>query len=651
MDKVIGKGGMSTVYRAHDTWLDIYRAVKVLSPELAQKQTIRRRFELEAKTMARLRHPNIVTVHDVGIDADLLYIVMEYIKGGTVRELMNLHGKIPAKPAVQMMKDVCDAIQASHDKGVIHRDVKPHNLLLTSSGGLKVTDFGIARLMDNEKRGDTRAGDLMGTWAYMSPEQRSSAKTVEPRSDVYSIGASLYSMLTNKEPTDLFAVSSNPQMRKETYEGVPGVLIDIIEQATMYHPKGRFETAAAFSKILDEVSADLKDTDFSITEYTKRGAKARRALLRQRRKERKSQRESASSFGLTLGGTSAGTMGGTSAGTMGGTAQGTSFTSHDTAHGTKAGRPGPETVAEMQDAPDAKASRNRPKLVRQTRAPTPAPPPLRANVPSHSVDGMTNDVIVFGDYSSEQSVNEAPAAPKEDMARSLRDTARQRSNSRLARSLLAGDDLVSQRQERSTTPFRPPPTDVSVGSALNQRTHPLGPLSVLIAAAAVASLSWTVNTVRETELNYIPPQIQVQLLPPALIAHLPTPTALNIVRSTMEIIDDPFAIKVEEPEAPADAKPKKKWKKRKEAVVAEAAPPPVAEPGKLFINSVPWSTLSVDGSPIGRTPWKGDLPSGSHALTLTNTAGESATVNVSVVAQSQVRFCWDWSAHSICGSD
>jgi hypothetical protein len=121
----------------------------------------------------------------------------------------------------------------------------------------------------------------------------------------------------------------------------------------------------------------------------------------------------------------------------------------------------------------------------------------------------------------------------------------------------------------------------------------------------------------------------------------------------MEIIDDPFALKVEEPEAPADAKPKKKWKKRKEAVIAdaEAAQLPAAAPGKLFINSVPWSTLSVDGSPIGRTPWKGDLPSGSHALTLTNTAGESATVNVSVVAQSQVRFCWDWSAHSICGSD
>lgn len=642
MDKVIGKGGMSTVYRAHDTWLDIYRAVKVLSPELAQKQTIRRRFELEAKTMARLRHPNIVTVHDVGIDEDLLYIVMEYIKGGTVRELLHMHGKIPAKAAVQMAKEVCDAIQASHDKGVIHRDVKPHNMLLTSSGGLKVTDFGIARLIDNEKRGDTRAGDLMGTWAYMSPEQRSSAKTVEPRSDVYSIGASLYSMLTNKEPTDLFAVSANPQMRKETYDGVPTPLVDILEQSTMYHPKGRFESAAAFAKVLDEISGDLSDTDFTVTEYTKRGAKARRALLRERRKERKAQRTSATSSGHTIGGTSAGTMGGTS--------QGTAFTSHDTMQGTKTGMAGPETIAEMADAPDAKASRDRPKLVRQTRAPTPAPPPLRANVPSHSVDGMTNDVIVFGDYSNEQMVSGAKPSPKEDLARSLRDAARQRSNSRLARSLEAGDGLVSRRQDRGTTPFRPPPTDISVGSALNRRTHPLGPLSVLTAAIAVTALSWTVNTVRDVKANYIPPQIQVQLHPQSLIAHLATPTALNINMVSQDIIDDPFAVKVEEPAPVVESKPKKKWKKREETVVAEVAAP-IAEPGKLFINSVPWSTLSVDGAPVGRTPWKGDLPSGRRALTLTNTAGESHTVNVSVVAQGQVRFCWDWSVRSICGSD
>lgn len=652
IESVIGKGGMSTVYRAHDTWLDIYRAIKILSPELAEKQTIRRRFELEARTMARLRHPHIVTVHDVGFDEAVLYIVMEYIKGGTVRELLRMHGKLPARPVTSMIQGICDALQAAHDKGVVHRDIKPHNMLLTQSGVVKMTDFGIARLTDNNNRGDTKAGDLMGTWAYMSPEQRSSAKTVDPRADVYSMGASLYSLVTNKEPADLFAASADLEIRGETYKGIPEELADIIEKATKYRPSDRYATAEAFGHALTEVMPKLPKTDFKITKYTQRDAKSRRALLRKRRKERQIARgDSATAAGLQEG-TSGGTMGDTM-GTMGDTI-GTMGLTASTSAGTSA----TEAKAEENFPQPGLIDSEKPRLVRQTRAPTPAPPPMREESSSHVTDGMADDVIVFGNYDDEGDLNEVPdeqheSKPQLGSVDALRAAVRTRSAARLARSIeQEGPQTVVERPQ---APFRPPPTDVSVGKALNRRTHPLGMVAVFAGMGAMFAVVTSVHKAQGINANFQPNLFSETIVMPTISKPEKMPDPLAIPLEAFDALaDDPFnPISEEEVEVKATPRRRSTAKVNTDVVEApelEAEPEPPKPPGKLFINSVPWSKIAIDGSSIGRTPWSGSLPSGAHKLQLTTADGQTTRVPVNVIQDGTVRFCWDWASKNKCGS-
>jgi serine/threonine-protein kinase len=210
--------------------------------------------------MARLHHPNIVTVHDVGFDAQALFLVLELVDGGTLMDLVGDHGPVSPKTACTIMRDVCSALQCAHDLNVVHRDVKPHNVLLTLDGVPKVADFGIARLSDEvERPGDTRSGIVMGTWAYMAPEQRSSARAAEARSDIYAAGATLYTLLTGKEPLDLFATAADDELRREVYEGIPAPVAALIERATRYRAKDRYETAAEMAEAIAQVVPTLSD--------------------------------------------------------------------------------------------------------------------------------------------------------------------------------------------------------------------------------------------------------------------------------------------------------------------------------------------------------------------------------------------------------
>lgn len=254
---VLGSGGMATVYRAYDALLDVFRAVKVLDAELTQRRKTRERFLMEARTMAKLRHENVVAVYDMGVDGDRVYMLMELVDGGSLMERIDSHGPLPPRMACEVMARVLDALDASHQIGVIHRDVKPHNVLLTIDGLPKVTDFGIASVHDAD-HDLTRTGAVMGTWAYMAPEQRKNAKQVDSRADVYAAGATLFALVTGVEPLDLYV----PDSHDEALGGLLPPLVELIRTATRYKPEERYASASAFREALEaQLSALPADPD------------------------------------------------------------------------------------------------------------------------------------------------------------------------------------------------------------------------------------------------------------------------------------------------------------------------------------------------------------------------------------------------------
>jgi serine/threonine protein kinase len=231
---------MATVYRVRDTRLRISRALKLLDPELSVRPGLRQRFEVEAHAMAKLSHPNIVRVFDVVDDGVHFYIVMELIEGPTVIDKVD-EGPLDLEPALRITKGVLAALEAAHAANIIHRDIKPHNLLLFNgeSSEVRVSDFGIAQCGDFADRSITKTGAVMGTWAFMAPEQRADAKGVDPRADIYSVGATLFAMVTGLTPPDLFAADIDPVM----FEDVPKPVREIVRKATRYWSWERYGSA------------------------------------------------------------------------------------------------------------------------------------------------------------------------------------------------------------------------------------------------------------------------------------------------------------------------------------------------------------------------------------------------------------------------
>src|SRR4051794_25152321 len=193
----IGRGGMADVFLAHDRLLDRRVAVKVLLREFASDATNVERFRREAQAAARLNHPHIVAVYDWGEEDDTSFIVMEYVPGQTLREVMQTYGRLSAMDAARIAAEIADALSFAHAHGVVHRDVKPGNVLITPQGQVKVTDFGIARAETSEPL--TKTGAVLGTATYFSPEQ-AQGFPLDGRSDVYALGVVLYEMLTGVAP-------------------------------------------------------------------------------------------------------------------------------------------------------------------------------------------------------------------------------------------------------------------------------------------------------------------------------------------------------------------------------------------------------------------------------------------------------------------
>jgi tRNA A-37 threonylcarbamoyl transferase component Bud32 len=197
LDAQIGTGGMSTVYRAFDTVLERQVAIKLMHREIARDSGQLERFRREARAVAQLNHPHIVTVIDAGEDEAMPYIVFEYVEGETLKDRIRRHGRLPISEAVAYAIEIARALGVAHERGIVHRDVKPQNVLVDEEGSAKVTDFGIARTLDQE--GLTADGRVLGTTDYVSPEQ-ALGHAVNGQSDLYSLGVVLFEMLTGDVP-------------------------------------------------------------------------------------------------------------------------------------------------------------------------------------------------------------------------------------------------------------------------------------------------------------------------------------------------------------------------------------------------------------------------------------------------------------------
>ena len=199
LHKKIARGGMAEVFLARDRVLDRPVAVKIMFPEFATDPTFVERFRREAQSAARLSHPNIVGVYDWGEERGTYFLVMEYINGPSVSEVLRRDGPFSPKRAAEIAADVASALGAAHEVGVIHRDIKPGNIMLNPDGLAKVTDFGIARLAHDPDNELTKVGSVMGTATYFSPEQ-AQGFSLDGRSDLYSLGGVLFEMLTGQPP-------------------------------------------------------------------------------------------------------------------------------------------------------------------------------------------------------------------------------------------------------------------------------------------------------------------------------------------------------------------------------------------------------------------------------------------------------------------
>jgi len=205
----LGTGGCGTVYLARQATLDRLVALKILSTELAQDSGFVSRFQREARALATLQHPNIVAVHDAGRAGPYLFLLMEYVDGMNLRTFMRENNP-GSSQTLEIVREVCGALQFAHDAGVVHRDIKPENILLSAAGTVKIADFGLAKMLDrgSQESALTRSSQIMGTPQYMAPEQYETPSQIDHRVDLYSLGVVLYELLTGELPLGRFEVPS-----------------------------------------------------------------------------------------------------------------------------------------------------------------------------------------------------------------------------------------------------------------------------------------------------------------------------------------------------------------------------------------------------------------------------------------------------------
>ena len=266
----IGSGGMATVYKARCLVLKRYVAVKVLREEYTTDNEFIKRFNTEAESAASLTHPNIVSVYDVGKEGNLYYIVMELIKGKTLKEIILEDGKMGWKWSVKIARQIASALETAHRNNIIHRDIKPHNIIITEEEVAKVTDFGIAKAVSNSTI--TAFGTTIGSVHYFSPEHAKGGYT-DAKSDLYSLGVVIYEMVTGKVPFDadtpvsvaLKHMQEKPVEPIKLNPAIPQSLNDLIMKAMEKEPSMRYNTATEMIQDLDRI---IKNPEVGVTRNT-----------------------------------------------------------------------------------------------------------------------------------------------------------------------------------------------------------------------------------------------------------------------------------------------------------------------------------------------------------------------------------------------
>jgi eukaryotic-like serine/threonine-protein kinase len=265
LQELVGTGGMSSVYKAHDTLLERNVALKILHDHYTTDDDFVERFKREARAVARLSHPNIVTVIDRGQDGGKQFIVFEYIDGENLKERLVRSGRLPVRDALELALQVARALAFAHEHGLVHRDVKPQNVLLNGDGRAKVTDFGIARSLDVD--GVTQTGTVLGTSNYIAPEQASGGR-VDQQTDVYSLGVVLYELLAGEVPfpgenfvtVALKHVNEPPPSLLDVRRDVPLRVANAVERALAKDPARRFDSMGAFAAELEACLTSLDHT-------------------------------------------------------------------------------------------------------------------------------------------------------------------------------------------------------------------------------------------------------------------------------------------------------------------------------------------------------------------------------------------------------
>ena len=251
----VGSGGSARVYRAHDTLMGRTVALKILEADETRYRINSRSFETEVEAISKLSHPNVVTIYDVSMQSNVHYIVMEFVDGITLREYLNFHTHLVPSEVFSCARQILYALEAAHSKGIIHRDIKPQNVMILKNGQVKVADFGIARLPDADNfKLDDRA---IGTVHYISPEQ-ATGSAVDARSDLYSLGILMYEMLTGSRPFEasdpstvaMMQVSDTPAAPHTLRDDIPPALEQLIMRAMSKEPDDRYESATAMLRAL-----------------------------------------------------------------------------------------------------------------------------------------------------------------------------------------------------------------------------------------------------------------------------------------------------------------------------------------------------------------------------------------------------------------
>ena len=269
--KKIGMGGMAVVFEAYDMLKNRTVAVKMLKDDIAGDTQAVKRFINESKAVAMLSHPNIVSIYDVSVKDNLKYIVMEFIEGITLKNYMLKKGTLSFREVVSISEQILKALEHAHSKGIVHRDIKPQNIMLLKDGSIKVTDFGIAKLPNAETV--TVTDKAIGTVFYISPEQ-ASGRIIDHRSDLYSLGATMYEMATGSLPftadtpvsVALMQVKSTPKNPRELNAAIPRGLEQIILIAMEKNPAHRFQSASQMLRHLLQIKNNPKAV-FKVTEH------------------------------------------------------------------------------------------------------------------------------------------------------------------------------------------------------------------------------------------------------------------------------------------------------------------------------------------------------------------------------------------------